>query len=867
MQSAKLAVSAFLWYLVVVAVLPLASSDTVDCGEVGCTCNDEVRLLRCVGLNLSFVPPMSAMTVHFFNLSSNQIREVGDDDFVHFAQLRYLDLSRNSLSNISANAFGQNLLLRRLVLDHNDLNADDILPASKTPLWELYLSANRIDDIDKLTVFSSLFVLDVSENALVHIPATFLDGLLKLQRLNLAGNQIEEFALSVASDDIPLRELNLSSNSLARFSISGQLRNLEILDLSWNQLTVVDPDSMASLPNLLILIISGNTIGVVPEFAFQYLTSLKNIEMSFLQNLTSISENVFSGLHSLRRLRLSHNSRLDSISSHAFVNLTQLRHIDLSDNNLSSLRSVMFSDQKQLAVLDLSENPWSCDCFLFDEFLALENMCRNLSCALDVGPVCWGTEESVANLTSDILDCRKPRVLDYTKDARHGVGTSAVLDCTTSGHPRPQITWMTNRNVKITYSELDAERALFESIFLSGMDSYVQQYEQENRMFVLPNGSLFIAYVTRKEGGTYQCVATNEHGNDTVFVEVQLNYQVMSTVAVMSIIVGFLTATGFFFIAVIIGIARYLSLVCSKKERKKRKSIREVLESIQDYKSAQFDKFSAYKTAKMDQLSAFKSAKIDQFSAFRHSRIDKLRTYKQATVTSVLQYLERMREHYTNQTVRIKDNCAQQMDKLRESYGVQRGKFKDYRSHQVEKMRENYNAQVLKIRDYSVQQMSRLREQYKAQQQTMLKLLELLDIGNCVTVIEAECMHTESIIFDASIAFDFEAHPIHVPRDSDSNLSDESHYLTASESGSESNLANPQSISFAADVEPGVPDPETFPDFRPVDACSFDDSNSDIFLESFPIDPMEFPEMVDFPGVLTSGRSNNFASSERETKC
>src|SRR5579872_5122731 len=44
--------------------------------------------------------------------------------------------------------------------------------------------------------------------------------------------------------------------------------------------------------------------------------------------------------------------------------------------------------------------------------------------------------------------------------------------------------------------------------------------------------------------------------------------------------------------------------------------------------------------------------------------------------------------------------------------------------------------------------MNRLREQYKTQQQHVLKLLELLDIGNCVNLIRDDCQRTESAIFD-----------------------------------------------------------------------------------------------------------------------
>jgi len=47
--------------------------------------------------------------------------------------------------------------------------------------------------------------------------------------------------------------------------------------------------------------------------------------------------------------------------------------------------------------------------------------------------------------------------------------------------------------------------------------------------------------------------------------------------------------------------------------------------------------------------------------------------------------------------------------------------------------------------------MAYLHEQYKVQQQHVMKLLELLDIGNCVNVIRDDCERTESIIFDDSL--------------------------------------------------------------------------------------------------------------------
>ena len=288
--------------------------------------------------------------------------------------------------------------------------------------------------------------------------------------------------------------------------------------------------------------------------------------------------------------------------------------------------------------------------------------------------------------------------------------------------------------------------------------------------------------------------------------------------------------------------------MCSTKEKKKRKRIREVVGKIQDFKTTQIGRFSAYRSAKMDQLLAFKSATMDQFSAFRTSRVDKIRTYKQATVTSILHHLDRMRDHYTNQSARIKDNCTQQVEKLRDSYECRCGKFKDYRSQQVEKMRDNYNAQVMRIREYGMQQMARLREQYKTQQQHLLKLLELIDVGNCVTVIEAECMHTESMIFDATIAFDFEAHSIHVPRDTDSIVSGESRYMTASESGSSlETMGHPSSTVCQVEVIRSKSNGD--------DISSQDEKDDDVYEDSLP------SQFVENDG----GEASATAGTEQET--
>ncbi|KAB7495263.1 Immunoglobulin domain and leucine-rich repeat-containing protein 2 [Armadillidium nasatum] len=146
--------------------------------------------------------------------------------------------------------------------------------------------------------------------------------------------------------------------------------------------------------------------------------------------------------------------------------------------------------------------------------------------------------------------------------------------------------------------------------------------------------------------------------------------------------------------------------------------------------------------------------------------IESVETYKSAQ-------LEKLRENYASQVASIKDSCYQQMERLRDSYAQQSKNLKelcDYSTQQITGARDQYLDQVNKVRDYSMGQMNRvrenyvfqrnrirkfsghqllrLRETYKYQQKTLNKLLETLPdlyIQNCRT---GSCQRSDSIIFD-----------------------------------------------------------------------------------------------------------------------
>ena len=80
-----------------------------------------------------------------------------------------------------------------------------------------------------------------------------------------------------------------------------------------------------------------------------------------------------------------------------------------------------------------------------------------------------------------------------------------------------------------------------------------------------------------------------------------------------------------------------------------------------------------------------------------------------------------------------------------------RGRIRKYGSEKVERMRETYNCQVYRVKEYGTDQMRRLRIQYKTQQQCLMKLMQLINAGHCASVIEEDCIKTESEIFDEEV--------------------------------------------------------------------------------------------------------------------
>ena len=796
--------------LVLLATIALTAIVTTSARllDVGTHCPDVCHCTRgppirvsCSNEKLTEVPAGLPANTQYLNLSDNGITALHNHSLAHLPQLRYLNLAGNGLVTIAPDAFLKQTHLDTLDLHDNGLKDGEVFEALENldTLIRVDLHGNLLSTIlsrDLLTnstndtfSLSTLEHVNLSHNNVSTLPEGLLALLPNLKHLDLSHNRLQTLNLTWSTSDMGnttrsplqhgLQTLDVSNNELRAFSVQD-VPMLTSLDLTYNMLTVLALASFVSLPALTNLSLAHNpNLTALPAETFAPCPSLEWLDVCYMDGLQYVDEAALTGLTRLKHLNMSHNPQLSYVHATTFSELTAASVIDLSHNALTSINDATFQNLTALRAVRLAGNPWLCNCDSHWLGPQLTNISDRASPLSPEDFVCSAPPELSGLLLVDLLpshnfSCEGAHVVNYTKRAFHAVGSSAVLDCVAAGDPTPHITWITPRKEVIRYHPAFVHPGRLgphlDSYHLGHNWHDSPEYapslpESARRMHVLPNGSLYLDYVQRHDGGPYTCLVQNHLGNDSVVIHFRLNYLVITNTMVHSMIIGFLAAAIVLALGLISGLIRYLAFTCSREQRQKRKSIREILEGLE-----------TYRTDKMDQLSAYKTAKIDQLAAFKTAKVDKLRGYKNITVTTLVHYLHRSREHYTTQTVRIKENCAQQVEKVRENYSMQKDKFKDYRSHQVEKIKENYNGQLLKIRQYGSGQLERLRDQYKLQQQHILKLLELLDIGNCMTVLEAECLRTDSMIFNADLSFDLEA-AVYMPQQISSPSGSE--YMTA----------------------------------------------------------------------------------------
>ena len=321
-----------------------------------------------------------------------------------FSPLRSLDLGRNRLGAVPEFAFRDLVALETLRLDGNrigGLGQYDLFGPNE--LRRLNLARNDIATVhadafaeafgDGDGVPSRLTHLWLGGNRIARLPAGAFSELAQLRVLDLSRNRLSDPAdLGRALDGLDgLRSLDLSGNGLAGLP-DGALSTMDELEHLWlyrNSLAELPVGVLSDLASLRTLSLSGNGIAALPDNAFEGLDALE--ELWLLDNrIEALTGRTFAGLGSLRSLSMGGN-RLARLPDGAFSDLAALESLWLRGNRIGAVAPGAFDGLGSLRFLDLSGNPLNqrplparacaflrgVETLRLDDGLSLEAICPN----------------------------------------------------------------------------------------------------------------------------------------------------------------------------------------------------------------------------------------------------------------------------------------------------------------------------------------------------------------------------------------------------------------------------------------------------------------------------------------------------------
>ena len=314
-----------------------------------------------VDASFNFYPELELV-----DLSSNQLVSIPARSFSSQRKLKELRMETNKISQLGEKTFSGLGRLEVLNLAHNliDKLGNRVFRPLRR-LKELNLRSNRVSELEDraLAGLSQVRVLELSDNLLVTVPTTPLSPLDKLAELRLARNNIKVVADNSFAGLANLAVLDLSGNKIEKIHEKAftELTNLQELNLSDNQLYQVPSHAFKSFAKLESLNLGQNMFTIIEEEAFISLSKLRTLQISGCSHLVEVGAEAFSSLTDVEQMELSSNRNLRLLHPQAFGAVPSLRKIDLSDNALSSISSSLLP-WTNLATVDLSGNPWHCDC-------------------------------------------------------------------------------------------------------------------------------------------------------------------------------------------------------------------------------------------------------------------------------------------------------------------------------------------------------------------------------------------------------------------------------------------------------------------------------------------------------------------------
>ncbi|XP_074855826.1 leucine-rich repeat, immunoglobulin-like domain and transmembrane domain-containing protein 1 [Carettochelys insculpta] len=222
--------------------------------------------------------------------------------------------------------------------------------------------------------------------------------------------------------------------------------------------------------------IEKTAIRRVPGEAFHSLRHLEYLWMPY-NSLASLSMITFRGLRRLQELRLDgndlilfpwevladmpqlrlldlHNNELTSVPAGAARYIKNITYLDLSSNKLmtlpqdlisawASLQTVpYFPNDNSKIILGFQDNPWACDCSLYEMVHFLNFQSPNIA-IIEPRLKCFSPRSLAGVFFSqvELRKCQSPVVHTSVAKVKTMLGSTVLLRCGTTGVPIPELSW------------------------------------------------------------------------------------------------------------------------------------------------------------------------------------------------------------------------------------------------------------------------------------------------------------------------------------------------------------------------------------------------------------------------------------------
>jgi Leucine-rich repeat (LRR) protein len=316
----------------------------------------------------------AATSLEHFSCNSNYIKSLEAMLFVNSKRLKTLDLSINMIEHIESTAFNELRELTKLLLYDNQLKviAGDLFK-DLIRLEEINLSTNQIRVLEgKLFANCKLLkYIYLTDNFIQHLTSSMLMSIDNIAFLEISNNLLTNLDLNISAsalyannnqlESIKLHSigylsfynntiksmsfshsehilsLNVSSNMLnaASIQIISLLNGVKSLDLSFNNLGVLNVTTFLMLTDLQILNLQSTNLSRLEYGLFVHQTNLEQLDLSYnrLSASGTFELTKLSSLKSLEVLFIEGNGIANLDFESVLKTLPKLKTIGLSDNN------------------------------------------------------------------------------------------------------------------------------------------------------------------------------------------------------------------------------------------------------------------------------------------------------------------------------------------------------------------------------------------------------------------------------------------------------------------------------------------------------------------------------------------------------